>query len=34
MIASEKDEKIFSQNNACPYCGLTIGELEPRTFFI
>lgn len=32
MISSEKLEKIFSQNNACPYCGLTIGELEPRTF--
>ena len=32
MISSEKQEKIFSQNNACPYCGLTIGELEPRTF--
>jgi excinuclease ABC subunit A len=32
MISSEKGEKIFSQNNACPYCGLTIGELEPRTF--
>ncbi|RNJ80621.1 MAG: excinuclease ABC subunit A, partial [Nitrosopumilus sp. B06] len=32
MISSEKTEKIFSQNNACPYCGLTIGELEPRTF--
>ena len=32
MITSEKTEKIFSQNNACPYCGLTIGELEPRTF--
>jgi excinuclease ABC subunit A len=32
MIFSEKEEKIFSQNNACPYCGLTIGELEPRTF--
>ncbi len=32
MISSEKEEKIFSQNNACPYCGLTIGELEPRTF--
>ena len=32
MISSEKSEKIFSQNNACPYCGLTIGELEPRTF--
>lgn len=32
MISSDKSEKIFSQNNACPYCGLTIGELEPRTF--
>ena len=28
----EKTEKIFSQNNACPYCGLTVGDLEPRTF--
>lgn len=25
-------EQIFSQNNACPHCGITIGELEPRTF--
>ena len=32
MISSDKTEKIFSQNNACPHCGLTIGELEPRTF--
>lgn len=32
MISSDNSEKIFSQNNACPYCGLTIGELEPRTF--
>ena len=32
MITSEKESKIFSQNNACPYCGITIGELEPRTF--
>lgn len=32
MISSESSEKIFSQNNACPYCGVTIGELEPRTF--
>ena len=32
MVSSEKSERIFSQNNACPYCGLTIGELEPRTF--
>nr|MCH9658895.1 excinuclease ABC subunit UvrA [archaeon] len=32
MIASDKTEKIFSQNNACPHCGLTVGELEPRSF--
>ncbi|MCY4491106.1 MAG: excinuclease ABC subunit UvrA [Thaumarchaeota archaeon] len=32
MIHSEKSENIFSQNNACPHCGLTVGELEPRTF--
>ena len=32
MVASDKTEKIFSQNNACPHCGLTVGELEPRSF--
>ena len=32
LISADKDEKIFSQNNACPYCGLTVGEIEPRTF--
>ena len=32
MIASDKENTIFSQNNACPHCGVTIGELEPRTF--
>lgn len=32
MIASDKENKLFSQNNACPHCGVTIGELEPRTF--
>ena len=26
------EERLFSQNNACPHCGITIGELEPRTF--
>ena len=31
LIAGE-EERIFSQNNACSYCGITIGELEPRTF--
>ena len=25
-------ERLFSQSNACPHCGITIGELEPRTF--
>ncbi|HJT10934.1 MAG TPA: excinuclease ABC subunit UvrA [Candidatus Nitrosotalea sp.] len=26
------EAKTFSQNNACPHCGITIGELEPRAF--
>lgn len=26
------EERIFSQSNACPHCGITVGELEPRTF--
>ena len=25
-------ERLFSQSNACPHCGITIGDLEPRTF--
>lgn len=32
MISNEGECRVFSQNNACPYCGITIGELEPRTF--
>ena len=32
VLISGDDEQIFSQNNACSYCGITIGELEPRTF--
>lgn len=32
VLISGEDEQIFSQNNACSYCGITIGELEPRTF--
>lgn len=31
-ISSEKQDRIFSQNNACPHCGISIGDLEPRTF--
>ncbi len=25
-------DAVFSQENACPHCGLSIGELEPRNF--
>ncbi|MGQ0638605.1 MAG: excinuclease ABC subunit UvrA, partial [Nitrososphaerota archaeon] len=32
VLISGNDESVFSQNNACSYCGITIGELEPRTF--
>lgn len=32
LVVTGETESIFSQHNACPYCGLTIGELEPRTF--
>jgi len=32
VLISGNEELIFSQNNACPHCGITIGELEPRTF--
>ncbi|CZQ91373.1 abc transporter [Trichococcus palustris] len=26
------DEMLFSEHYACPYCGFTIGEIEPRLF--
>ncbi|WLR50533.1 excinuclease ABC subunit UvrA [Bacillus tianshenii] len=26
------DELLFSEHHACPYCGFSIGELEPRMF--
>lgn len=26
------EEMLFNQHHACPYCGFTIGELEPRLF--
>lgn len=28
----EKEELMFSENHACPICGFSIGELEPRMF--
>ena len=27
-----KEQKLFSTNYACPYCGWTIGEITPRLF--
>lgn len=27
-----QDEMLFSEHYACPYCGFTVGELEPRLF--
>lgn len=27
-----KEEILFSEHYACPYCGFTVGELEPRLF--
>lgn len=32
VLISGDEERVFSQNNACPHCGISIGELEPRTF--
>ncbi|MEK4424154.1 excinuclease ABC subunit UvrA [Solibacillus sp. FSL K6-1523] len=28
----EHEELLFSEHHACPYCGFSIGELEPRMF--
>ncbi len=28
----EGEEHLFSENLACVYCGLSLGEMEPRTF--
>ncbi|MGI0047100.1 MAG: excinuclease ABC subunit UvrA [Nitrosotalea sp.] len=32
VMVADTEEKIYSQNNACPFCGISIGELEPRGF--
>ncbi|KZZ84901.1 excinuclease ABC subunit UvrA [Bacillus sp. SJS] len=28
----DQEELLFSEHHACPYCGFSIGELEPRMF--
>jgi excinuclease ABC subunit A len=33
VIASiDGKDTLYSQRNACPHCGISLGELEPRTF--
>jgi excinuclease ABC subunit A len=32
VMIVDTEEKVYSQNNACPFCGISIGELEPRGF--
>ena len=32
MVASGKETQVYSQNNACPHCGVNVGEMEPRSF--
>ncbi len=27
-----EEELLFSEHHACPHCGFSIGELEPRMF--
>ncbi len=29
-----RDAMLFSEHYACPVCGFTVGELEPRLFFL
>ena len=31
-VLYDEQETVFSQNNACPHCNITIGEMEPRVF--
>ena len=28
----DEEELLFSEHHACPHCGFSIGELEPRMF--
>jgi excinuclease ABC subunit A len=34
IVIASMDEKdmLYSQRNACPHCGISLGDLEPRTF--
>ncbi|MDQ6724042.1 MAG: excinuclease ABC subunit UvrA, partial [Thermoproteota archaeon] len=32
ILQMDEKEHIFSQKNACPYCNINLGEMEPRFF--
>ena len=32
IVQMDEKEHIFSQKNACPYCNINLGEMEPRFF--
>ncbi len=32
LIATENEEHLFSEEFACPDCGISFGEIEPRSF--
>ena len=36
IVIASMDEKdmLYSQRNACPHCGISLGDLKPRTFLI
>ena len=32
VVSVENKDTMYSQRNACPHCGISLGDLEPRTF--
>src|SRR5437867_2891119 len=32
VVSTDGKDVMYSQRNACPHCGISLGDLEPRTF--
>ncbi len=32
VVSIDSKDAMYSQRNACPHCGISLGDLEPRTF--
>lgn len=32
VVSMDGKDTLYSQKNACPHCGISLGEIEPRTF--